>query len=130
MEVRDILENEVGTQEPKRLEAKPVKIVAVTLKKKTNDGKDMKTPIVVVQCKHPDKDELLDITKIKFLKNDKVIVSGLWAQLDDDKKIQKSSAVDILLKKLGCSKLSDTYSMEIETILESEDGSFLCLKAY
>jgi len=50
--------------------------------------------------------------------------------LDDNKEIQKSSAIDRLLKYLKCSTLKEIKGKVIDTVQESEDSKYLSLKAY
>jgi len=90
----------------------------------------MNSPLVEFHIKHPDKEELLKITKVKYLDGENLKTIGFWVQTDDNGEFFKGSAVDIVLKKLGCETLADTYGKEIDTVEESKDSSYLCLKAY
>jgi len=130
MELKDIMSKEVGTIEPKKLSEGKVKITSMELQEENKEKKKMATPLLHLKVKHPEKDDLIAITKIKFLDGDKLVTAGLWVQLDSEQKIQKSSTVDRLLKFLGVKTLEETFTKEIETVFESEKSSYLALKCY
>ena len=132
METNEILNKEVGnTEQPKSTVApKPVKIASCVVKTKNKDGKVMQTPLLQFMCKHPDKDELIMISKVKDFDGENTRTIGFWIQLDEDKNFYKGSAIDLVLKKLGCKTLEETYGKEIDTVTESKDSPYLCLKAY
>jgi len=92
MEKQDLLNTEIGTKEIPKLKPAKVSIVGVSLKEKTKEGKEMKTPLVQIIVKHPDKEETLEMTKIKVIRNEQVRVISLWCQLDEDKKFQRGEA--------------------------------------
>lgn len=130
METQDLLKIGIGTKENVTLKPAKVKIVSVKLKEETNDGRKMSTPLAYFECKHPDKDELVSISKVKLEKNGKLQVVGIWVQLDEDGKLKKSSAISQILNYLNASTIEETFGKEIETIRQSEDNQYLCLKAY
>jgi len=130
METQEIMKAGIGTKEIQKLNPKKVKIVSVRIQEKTKEGKEMKTPLIHIDCKHPDKDELISLSKVKYERNNKLEVVSLWVQLDEDNKIRKSSSVSAVLNFLKCSNLEEIYGKEIDTIKQSEDNSYLCLKAY
>ena len=90
----------------------------------------MKTPLAQIHVKHPDNDELIILSKVKFLRGEQVLTTGLWAELDKEGKLQKSSALTELLKALECKSLSELVGKEVETIKEADDKPYLCLKIY
>lgn len=127
------LENKkVGNIEPekKTLDSKEVEIIAIQEQTKKSDGKSMTIPLAKIMCKHPDKEELISISKVKTLMKEKVIVRSLWVQLDKEDNIQKGSALDDFLKFTESDCLADAYNKKIATVVESDDSPFLCLKAY
>lgn len=126
------LEAKIGDKEVPRNTVKPakVKIASVTIKTTNAEGKKMNSPLAEFHVKHPDKDELIKITKVKYLDGENLKTSGFWIQTDEDGNFFKGSTVDIILKKLGCETLTDTYGKEIDTVEESKEISYLCLKAY
>ena len=131
METQELLfHTPLGTIEQSKLKPKPLKIASVVIKSKTKEDKEMRTPLAIFMCKHPDSEELIKISKIKTLKEDRVSVVSTWVQLDKEGKIQKSSAIDKILTKLDCKVLSELYGKEIESVYESESMPYLCLKLY
>lgn len=132
METQDILSKEVGTLDRPKLLPKKVKLASVYVQNKTKAGEEMKSPLAHFKCIHPDKekDDLIDISKVKFLDGDKVKVAGFWVNTDEENNIQKGSSIDVLLKFLKCKTLSEVIGLDIDTIEESKESSFLCLKAY
>ena len=132
MENTEIIKKKVGNVEQPRSTVSPavVKIASVLLKTKDKNDKEMTTPLVQFMVKHPDKDELITISKVKYIDGDKAVAKGFWVQTDDDDNFYKGSAIDLILKKLGVETLEETYGKDIDTIEESKDSSYLCLKAY
>lgn len=132
METQEILNKTVGnTEKPKSTVApKVVKIMQWVVKDKTAGGEKMKTPLLQVMVKHPDKDELILLSKVKQFDGEKAFVTSFWVQLDDDGNFYKGSAVDIVLNKLGCKTLEETIGKEMDTVEESKTSPYLCLKAY
>ena len=126
MENQDLMNKKVGDKETPKLEAKDVEVQGV----KVEEVGEKKNEIVVLMCKHPDKDEVIDLTKVKLLKNDKARVSGLWVSTDGDGNIQKGSALSELLKVAGVETLNDLTGKKLPTIKESEDSQYLCIKCY
>jgi len=130
MDTQELMKTSIGTKETQVLNPAKVKIVSVRFQEETKEGKKMDTPLAHFECKHPDRDDLISISKVKYERNGKLDVVGFWVQLDEDKKFKKSSAISALLNYLGCETLGDSYGKEIDTTKQSEDNSYLCLKAY
>lgn len=128
----NILNAKTGQKEvPKNtIEPARVKIVSVVIKTKDKNDKEMQTPLAQFFVKHPDKEDLISISKIKYLDGDKAVVRGFWVQTDEEGNFYKGSTIDLILKQLQCNTLADTYGKEIDTVEESKDSSYLCLKAY
>ncbi len=127
----DYLNKQSGTIEKPSINPAIVTIVNVVIKTKKSDGTPMKIPAANVFVLHPDKkDEPIGISKITYLDGKTLKTAGLWVQLDDDKNIQKGSAIDRLLKYLKCSTLKDIEGRIIDTVQESEDSKYLSIKAY
>ena len=127
-ETQNKLEKKVGTKERPVLEPKPVKIAGVKLDPKLVRGKE--TDIVVVVCVHPDREETIEISKIKQVKGKVVSVSGLWYNEDEDGNIQKGSAVAELMNLCKVESLNDLVGKEIETVKESDSVNYLVIKGY
>ena len=104
MEIKEILNKKVGNTEQPRSTVNPakVKIASVVIKETNKEGKKMQTPLLQFFVKHPDKEELIILSKVKFIDGDKAVAQGFWVQLDDDKNFFKGSAIDRVLKVLGC----------------------------
>lgn len=126
MEQQDLLNTKVGTKELPKLEAKDITVLGVKVEEKG----EKKNPIFVLMCKHPDKPEPIDMTKIKVLRNDKAKVIGLWVQKDTDGNIQKGSAMDDVLKLAKVETPSELTGTVFSTVYQAEEGSFICLKGY
>lgn len=131
-EEQNILDAKIGNKEVPKNTVSPAKvtIVSVTIKKENKEGKKMDTPLAEFHVKHPDKEETLKITKVKHLDGENLKAVGFWVQIDPDGNFYKGSAVEIILSKLGCETLSETIGKEIDTVEESKDSPYLCLKAY
>lgn len=130
MDTQKLMKTGIGTKETEALNASKVKIVSVRIQEKTKEGKEMSTPLVHFECKHPDREDLISLSKAKFEKNGKLEVVGLWAQTDEEELFKKSSAVSVVLRFLECTTLEEVYGKEIDTVKQSEDINYLCLKAY
>lgn len=131
METQEALKLGIGNKAPVTLQPKPVKVTGVRIDPKSNkeSGKEV-GKIVVLICKHPDREEPLEITKMKTLKNDKAKVTGIWLNLDEDEKIQLGSPVAILLQSANVSTLDELAGKTLPTVAQSDTISYLCIKAY
>ncbi len=83
---------------------------------------------VVCLVKHPSKTEEIQLSSVKFENKGKLETSGLWVNLDEDKKIRKNSALAVLLKHLVAADIEALENKEIMTV-EDESG-YLAFKAY
>ena len=126
----DLLNKKSGTVEPenKSLEPKIVTIEKLEVQTKKSSGDDFMFPLVNVFVKHPDKDELIKISKIKRPEKAKQVVQNLWMVLDEEQNIQKDSAVDRLIKYLNIETMADAVGKTMDTAIESDDSNFLVLK--
>ena len=127
-----VLNKKVGDIEQEKNILTPARITIVGIKEKNekSDGTKHKIPLIQVLCKHPEKPEPISISKIKVIIDDKVITKTLWAQLDKDGNIQMGSALDDILKFTKSDCLADMEGKQIDTVVESKDSSFLCLKLF
>ena len=119
------LNKEIGNIDSERkeaLEPKKVKIVGVKLR----DTK--KGEIVECEVKHPDKEEVIHISSLSYIRDKQIVSGGLWFTLDKDQNIQKGSALAMFMNKLGASKPTELIGKEIET--ELDDKEWLCFKSY
>lgn len=127
----DVLNKKVGTIEAEKLRA--VKVIAKEVTVEPQFKKGIEKPVgkmVHVRCKHPDKEELIDITKALYRKDakDSVKESGLWYNEDREGNIQKGSVISILMNFIDKVTLKDIENIELET--EPNDAGYLCFKAY
>jgi hypothetical protein len=132
METQDILKAKIGTKENSKLKPAKVTIIGVEIQTETKDGKKMKSPLINILCKHPQQEESMHITKVKCERiSGKLEVVSLWANIDkEDGTIQKSSALAELLRFMKVDSIEGLTGKEIETIEQSKDEAWLCLKAY
>ena len=121
----DDLNKTIGTLEGKKL--KPVKVLI--RKVEIEPIEKAKAKKVICTCIHPESDEPIIISQVKYEnKKNKLVPAGLWVILDEEKHIFKESALAILMKFLKCDKIKDLEGKESDTVT-NEDG-YLCLKAY
>jgi hypothetical protein len=123
MEQQAELEIGLGTQEPEKISLKPtkVKIVSVKIEPTTKSKK------AVFECKHPDREETIHLSSVAYLIDRAVKVAGTWYNLDKEGKIQKGSALYVLLTKIDASTIAAAVGKEVDTEL---DNKYLCFKAY
>ena len=123
------LNNPVGTIEPEKLGAKKVKVLKAEIQ--TQYKKDKTTAvgdIVKLTCKHPDKDEPIVISKVRYEVVGKLKESGIWYNEDTNKEVQKGSALSILLAHYSCANVRALEALELDTVI-NEQG-YLIIKAY
>lgn len=123
-ETQQDLETGIGTKELEKLKPATVKII----KPEIRSVGDKANKKVVCQVKHPDKEESIDISSVKYLKDDKAIVTGLWYNLDDDKLIRKGSPLSVFMEFINAGNLRELVDKEIQTV--HDDKGYLCFKAY
>lgn len=116
----------IGTKETQSLLPKAVLVQGHKVEAVEKDGKKIGDKVVLIS-KHPDREDPIELSQVKYLKGDKVTTSGLWFNLDEDKLIPKQSALAETMRKYGCNAVEDFDGKEIETDL---DGKYLVIKAY
>lgn len=122
------LDKKIGTKELQILKPAKVRVASVRLDPKTVKQKE--TEIVILSCKHPDREEVIEISKVKLVKGNTVKTSGLWWNEDSDGLIQKGSAIAELLNFCSVETPKELVGKEIDTTTESESSSYLVIKAY
>lgn len=129
MDTQEELNVGIGTKETVSLKPAPVTITGIKIEMQSNkEGKEIGKKVVFI-CKHPEKDEPVEISSVKYIQNQKVRTSGTWYSLDEDKKINKQSALASLMVKWNILVLKEAEGKtNIET--ELDDKSYLCFKAY
>jgi len=101
-----------------------VKIVEVRVKSVGEKGNKK----IGCKVKHPDNEDLIEISSVRYERNGKLQNTGLWVNLDEDNKIRKNSALAVLMAYLGANNPNAMKDKECDTT-EDEKG-FLCFKAY
>jgi len=124
VENQEKLNKKIGTKEQEKLEPANVKIEKV----RVETVEKAKSEKIVCSVKHPSKEELIDISAVKFEKAGKLISVGLWYNEDSDKLIAKNSALAILLNFIKVETAKELEGKEIMTT-EDEKG-YLVFKAY
>ncbi len=124
----DKLKIGIGNIEPERLEAKEVTIQKVEVKMMQNkEGKDIGEK-VICYCSHPDSDEPIEISSVKYERDNKIRISGLWFQLDKEGLIQKGSALALFLSFVGAGNLEDLENKKVKT--STDENGYLIFKGY
>lgn len=125
------LDTQVGENEgSKALEPKPIVIAGVSVKTKNKEEQIMSSPLIEICCKHPDKEEIIKLTKIKQLVGEKVIVTSLFVNVDTEGKFMKDSGIAALLKFHGVETLKELEGKHNDTLKESDNSKYLALKCY
>jgi hypothetical protein len=130
METQNIMQTRIGTKENAKLKPARAKIMGVEIQTKTKDGMEMKSALAHILCKHPDREELVKLSKIKCEKNGKLDVVSLWVSLDDEGNFQKSSSISELLRFLKVESLADLTGKDVDLMEQSKEDTYLCIKAY
>src|SRR3990167_8314185 len=92
----------IGTKETTKLKPANVKIVKVEIVTVGEKGSNK----VVCHAKHPDAELTIAISSVKYVnKQQKLVTTGLWVNLDDEKKIKKGSAFALFLSLLSCANV-------------------------
>jgi len=126
MENQEKLKKGVGNIEAEKLEAKPVKILDVGLRAVQFGNKENEK--VVFSAKHPDKEEVIEISTVKHEVNNNLKETGIWFSIDKEGNIQKGSALANLLRYWNVENLEATKGNNVQTIVDSK--GYLCFKAY
>lgn len=132
METQARLDKKIGTKELQVLKPAKVKIAGVRLDTKTikKSRTSKEVDIVVLVCKHPEREEPIEISKVKLVKGNTVRTYGLWYDEDADGLIQKGSAIAELLERCSAQSLKELESKEVDTTTESDSSNYLVIKAY
>ena len=114
----------VGTKESIALQPGIVEIKAVEIQE-VGDKKNKKLSCT---CKHPAKEETINISSVKFENKGKLESVGLWINLDEDKKIRKGSALAVFLMTTNCAKISELVGKSVNTT--TDEKGYLTFKGY
>lgn len=118
------LQTGIGTKEATTL--KP--LVVVIKEVKIEEVGTKKAKKVVFSCLHPESQDLIKISQVKYENKGKLEVTGTWYNLDADKLIKKNSSLAVLIQSNGANNISEMIGKSINTILD--DKGYLAFKAY
>jgi len=130
MENQEILKAEIGEKEIEKLKPEKVKIEKVEVVEVGDKGNKK----LVCYVKYPGKEETIQISSVKYERNKKLQVTGLWINFERDEekkdtdKLQKGSATALFLKNVGVKTALELEGKEVDTT-EDEKG-YLCFKCY
>ena len=129
-ETLNLQDLEIGEDKP-QIAPKTVVVEELEIRKvefKDKEGKHKESHKLVLKCKHPEVDEVLEITSVKYEVGDKIKTSGLWIYKDNEGKLPFNSAVSKLVLFKGKRQLADLKGEQLETT--TDDGGYLIVKAY
>lgn len=115
----------IGNEEA-TTQLKPAKVKIVG--GKIEEVGEKKTKKVVCLCKHPEKQEPISISAVKYENKGKLESTGLWLNQDSKGLIKKSSALAVFMQHIGASTIDQLVGKDIETT--TDDKGYLCFKAY
>lgn len=126
MEEQEKLEIGIGDKESEaqKLTPKNVKVESI----KIQEVGQKKNEKVVLTCKHPDREDTIEISSIEYMIGKTAKTVGLWYNLDEDKKLQKGSATAYLINYFDCVNLKELIGKELPTI--EGDSGYLAIKGY
>jgi len=118
----------IGTKENVSLKPANVKVLSYSIvMQRDRDGKEIGEKVAVT-CKHPEKDEVIEISSVSYKKGKEIKTSGLWFKLDEDNLIPKQSALASFLMFCQASNLDEILEKDLPT--ELDEKGYLCFKAY
>lgn len=83
---------------------------------------------VVCFCKHPNAENLIQISAVKYENKGKLDTAGLWINKDSKGLIRKGSALAVLLQNNGCKTIEDLNKATLPTT--TDDKGYLVFKGY
>lgn len=118
------LEIGIGTKEIENLKPATVRIVNVNIEEVGKKGNKK----LVCSCKHPDREEEINLSAVKYNQKDKLVTSGLWLNKDEDDLIRKGSALANFMENVSVTTLLELVTKEVPTT--TDEKGYLCFKAY
>lgn len=85
--------------------------------------------ILILKVKHIKSGQIIEISKIKIISNNKLTTKSLFLRLTNEGDILRNSAVGELLIFFNKKLVGELIGQEVDLIKEGE-GGFLCIKAY
>jgi len=86
--------------------------------------------IATLYCKHPGREEVISLSKVKMIKADKIEVSGLWVNKDNEGNLQKGSVLADFLIFMGVKTIGELKGTEVDTVYSDAENKFLAIKGY
>lgn len=123
-ETQDELKIGIGNKEALTLKPAVLEILKVSI----GEFGDKKARKVICEVKHPDAQENIGISGVKYENKGKLEVSGLWINKDDTGLIRKGSALAVFLNSVGAKTIEELIGMKIQTI--QDEKGYLVFKAY
>jgi hypothetical protein len=121
----DLANLKIGEDKPMIL-PKQVEVIEIeTENVKFEKNENTKVKFMV---KHPDTNELLEISKVSYIISKKVKTSGIWLKLDNDGNIPFKSALAEIMRYKQVLSILDLKNMVFYT--ETDENGYLVLKAY
>lgn len=116
----------IGEDVP-QVEAKTVLVEDYELAEVKKNDKKIADKLVL-KVKHPDMEDLVEISGVKYQSGDKLKVSGLWIKVDKDGKLAFNSATASLLRHLNKPTIKDLKGEQVDTV--ADDKGYLVVKGY
>lgn len=124
----DVPLDEAGIGEDKpQLEAKKVLIEKYEIRDINKNDKVVGRKLVLI-VKHPEREDDIEISGVKYEFQGKIKTSGLWINRDNEGKISYNSAVGNLLRYFSKKSIKELKGLQVNTALD--ESNYLVVKAY
>jgi len=127
MDTQEELGMGIGTEEAERLKPAKVSIVEVRIEAVGTKGAKK----VQCDCKHPQKEETIQISAVKYENKGKLESVGLWVNKNKEngvEKLRKGSTLVFFLNSVGAKSIAELKGKEVETT--TDEQGYLTFKAY
>ncbi len=124
MEKRNELEIGIGTIELEKQILLPEKVKIVRIE--IIDIERVKARKVNCLVKHSNKEELITLSSVSYIKDREIITKGLWFNLDEENNIQTGSVLANFLNELDCKTLKELEGKEVNTEIRRNYLVFKC----
>jgi hypothetical protein len=115
-----------GTEEAKKLDAKPIKVLSLDIESHDFNGKPSDQLIVMV--KHPDKPEPFQLYNVSYQKGTSIKSVGFTLYYDSKGLLLKNTAPAEILRIFNLTILKDMIGKEFPTVVNAK--GYLSIKAY
>jgi len=121
---QDELQTGIGTKEATNLKPTVVRIEEVRAEEVgTNKAKK-----IICICKHPDAENTIQISAVKYEHKGKLDTIGLWINKDEDGLIRKGSALAVFLNFCSVEVPGSLKGKEVATT--TDENGYLVFKGY